>query len=161
MQGVVVAKMPIQHQVGHREDGGDQVEQGAQHGGDPHQLWGERGSRLGGVLAALRTSRTTRGVYPFGWLGSRFGLASSLFRVAADDLLDAHGKRPPFLDAHQGESEEGQPWYRLTVQASEEAIEAMGVLAGFCHDDFITRDEVDISRAVEMLTKEHPKQHRP
>jgi hypothetical protein len=37
----------------------------------------------------------------------------------------------------------------------------MGVLAGFRDDDFIASDEVDISRAVHMLTKEHPKQHRP
>jgi hypothetical protein len=37
----------------------------------------------------------------------------------------------------------------------------MGVLAGFRDDDFIARDAVDISRAVHMLTKEHPKQHRP
>jgi hypothetical protein len=98
---------------------------------------------------------------PFGRLGSRFGLASGLFRIAADDLLDAHRKRPPFLDAHQGEREEGKPWYWLAVQAGEEPIEAMGVLAGFRDDDFIARDEVDISRAVHMLTKEYPKQHRP
>jgi len=90
----------------------------------------------------------TRGLCPFGRLGSRFGLASCLFRVAADDLLDTHWKRPPFLDAHQGESEEGKPWYRLAIQAGEEPIEAMGVLAGFCHDDFIARDEVDIRWAV-------------
>src|SRR5262244_3110748 len=37
----------------------------------------------------------------------------------------------------------------------------MGVLAGFRDDDFIASDEVDISGAVHMLTKEHPKQHRP
>ena len=94
-------------------------------------------------------------------LGGRFGLAGGLLRVAAHHLLDAHRKRPPFLDAHQGEGEEGQPWHRLAVQAGEEPIEAMGVLAGFGDDDFIASDEVDISRAVHMLTKEHPKQHRP
>src|SRR5262252_4982855 len=37
----------------------------------------------------------------------------------------------------------------------------MGMRAGFRDDDFIARDEVDISRAVHMLTKEYPKQHRP
>ena len=98
---------------------------------------------------------------PFGRLGSRFGLASGLFRIAADDLLDAHRKRPPFLDAHQGEREEGQPWHRLAIQAGEEPIEAMGVLTSFRDDDFITRHAVDIRRAVQMVTKEHPKQHRP
>jgi hypothetical protein len=98
---------------------------------------------------------------PFGRLGSRFGLARGLFRVAADDLLDTPRKRPPLLDAHQGESEEGQPGHRLAVQAGEEPIEAMGVLAGFRDDDFIASDEGDISWAVPMLTKAHPKQHRP
>ena len=37
----------------------------------------------------------------------------------------------------------------------------MGVLAGFRDDDFIACDEVDISRTVQVLTKEHPKHHRP
>src|SRR5215831_12215395 len=37
----------------------------------------------------------------------------------------------------------------------------MGVLAGFRDDDVIASDEVDIRGAVHMLTKEHPKQHRP
>ena len=37
----------------------------------------------------------------------------------------------------------------------------MGVLAGFRDDNFIASDEVDISRTVQVLTKEHPKQHRP
>ena len=161
MQGVVVAKVPIQHQVGHREDGSDQLEQGGQHAGDPHQFWRERRGRFGGVLAALRTSRTTCGLCPCGLLGGRFGLAGGFLRVAADHLLHAHRKRPPFLDAHQGEREEGQPWHRLAIQAGEEPIEAMGVLAGFRDDDFITRNAVDIRRAVQMVTKEHPKQHRP
>ena len=35
------------------------------------------------------------------------------------------------------------------------------MLTGFRDDDFITRNAVDIRRAVQMVTKEHPKQHRP
>ena len=115
MQGVVVAKVAIQHQVGHREDSSDQVEQGRQHRCDPHQLWTQRGGGLGGVLAALRSSWPPRSL-------GRFGLAGSFFRVAADNLLDAHGKRPPFLDTHEGQGEEGQPWHRLAVQTGEETI---------------------------------------
>ena len=160
-QGVVVAEVAIQHEVGHREDGGAQVEQGRQHGLDAHQFRGECGPCFRGVLAALRTSRTTWGLDPVGQLGRRFSLARSLFRVAADDLLDAHRKRPPLLDAHQGEREEGQPWHRLAVQAGEEPIEALGVLAGFRDDDVITSNAVDIRRAEQMVPKEHPKQHRP
>jgi hypothetical protein len=161
MQGVVVAKVSIQHQGGHREYGGNQLEQGSQHGCDPHKFRGERGGRFGGVLAAFWPPWTALCRGEFLLLSVRFGLASSFLRVAADDLLDAHRKCPPFLDAHQGESEEGKPWHRLAVQAGEESIEAMGVLAGFRDDDFIARNEVAISRAVYMLTKEHPKQHRP
>ena len=36
MQGVVVAKVPVQHQVGQRDHAGDQVQQGVEHAGDPH-----------------------------------------------------------------------------------------------------------------------------
>ena len=116
---------------------------------------------LWGFLTALWPPWTALGSGEFLLLSGRFGLASSFFCVATDDLLDAYWKRPPFLDAHQGEREEGKPGDRLTVQAGEEPIEAMGVLAGFRDDDFIASDAVDISRAVHMLTKEHPKQHRP
>jgi hypothetical protein len=38
IQGVVVAKVAIQHQVGHCEDCGNQLEQGSQHGGDSHKF---------------------------------------------------------------------------------------------------------------------------
>src|SRR5262249_17989166 len=114
-QGVVVAKGPIEPQGSHREDGGNELEQGGQHGGEPHQVRGERGGRFGGGLTALRTPRTTRGMYSFGRLGSRFGLARGLFRVTADHRLDTHWKRPPFLHAHQGEREKGKPWHRLAV----------------------------------------------
>jgi hypothetical protein len=157
MQGVVVAKVAIQHQVGHREYGGHQLEQGSQHGCDPHMFRGEGGGCFVGVLAALWPPGTALGSGEFLLLSVCSGLARSFLCVAADDLLDAYRKRPPFLDAHEGESEEGKPWHRLTVQAGEEPIEAMGVLAGFRDDDFIARDEVDISRAVHMVTKEHPK----
>src|SRR4030095_8396296 len=161
LQGVVVAKVSIQPQVGHRKYGGTQLAQGSQHGGDLHKFWGKRGGRLGGVLAALWPPWTALGSGEFLLLSGRCGVASSFLCVAADALLAAYWKRPPFLDAYQGERAEGKPGDRLTVHAGEEPIEAMGVLAGFRDDDFIARDEVDISRAVHMLTKEHPKQHRP
>ncbi len=161
MQGVVVAKVPRQSQGGHREYGGAQLEQGAQHGGEPHQVRGERGGRLGGVCAALRPSRTTRGLGPFGRLRSRFGLASGLVRVAADALLEAHRTRPPLLDTHQGEREEGKPWHRRAVQAGEEPIEALGVLARFRDADGIASAAGAIRRAGPMGTKAHPQQPRP
>ena len=154
MQSVVVAKVSIQHQVSHREDGGNQLEQGSQHSGDPHKFRREGGGGFVGILAALWPPWTALYSGGFLLLSVRFGLARSFLRIAADDLLDAHRKRPPFLDAHQGESEEGQPRHRLAVQAGEEPSEAMGVFAGFRDDDFIACDEIDIRRAMHMLTKD-------
>ena len=116
---------------------------------------------LGGFVLPFGRPGRTLGVWRFGLLGSRFGLAGGLFRVAADHLLNAQRKRPPFLDTHQGHGEEGQPWHRLAVQARKETIKAIGVLASFRDDDFIASDEVDIIRAMYMLTKEDPKQDRP
>ena len=161
IQGIVVAKVPIQYQGGHREHRGDELEQGGQHGCDPYELRGEWDGSLGMVCTALRTSRTTLGVWRLGLLGSRFGLAGVLFRVAAYHLLNTHRERPPFLDTHQGHGEEGQPWHRFAVQARKETIKAMGVLASFRDDDCIASDEVDVIRAMHMLTKEDPKQDRP
>ena len=37
----------------------------------------------------------------------------------------------------------------------------MGALAGFRDADFIASDAVDISQAVHLVMKEHPKQYRP
>jgi hypothetical protein len=48
-----------------------------------------------------------------------------------------------------------------TERSGEEPSEAMGVFAGFRDDDFIACDEIDIRRAMHMLTKDPPKQHRP
>ena len=161
MQGVVVAKVTIQHQGGHREHRGDALEQGGQHGLDPHKLRGERGGLLGMLCTPLRTSRAPLGAWRLGRLGGRFGLAGGLCCVATYHLLDAHRKRPPFLHTHQGDGEQGEPWHRLAVQARQETIEAMGALASFRDDDFIASDQGDVIRAVHMVTKEHPKQHRP
>ena len=75
---------------------------------------------------------------PFGRPGRRFATAGFCFLASALALLAAFsaslrttcsmriGNDAPLLDAHQGESEESQPWHRLAVQAREETIEAMG-----------------------------------
>src|SRR4029434_6836841 len=152
LQGGVVAKVSIQHQVGHRKYGGNQLEQGSQHGGDPHQFWGERGGRFVGVLAALWPPWTALGSGEFLLLSGRFGLASSFLCVAADDLFDAYWKRPPFLDAHQGESEEGKPGDGLTEQAAQDLIRARGVLARFREADFIATHDTEHSAAVTCVT---------
>src|SRR5438309_10671818 len=51
---------------------GDQVEQGVQHGFDPHELWGERHGSLGFVWAALRPPRAPLFTRGFWFLGCRF-----------------------------------------------------------------------------------------
>jgi hypothetical protein len=79
-------------------------------------------------------------------LGGRFGLAGGLLRVAAHHLLDAHRKRAPGLDTHERQGEEGQPWDGLAVQARTETIQAMRALASLGDDDFIARDEGDVTR---------------
>jgi hypothetical protein len=94
-------------------------------------------------------------------LGVRFGLAGRFFCVAAHDLLDADRERAPLLGADQGQHEEGQPWHRLAIQTGKEPIQAMGVFACFGGHNFIARQQVDVIRTVDMLTKEHPKQHGP
>src|SRR4029450_3743783 len=87
--------------------------------------------------------------------------ASSLLGVAAHHLFDAHRKRPPLLDTDHRPGEKGQPWHGLAVQARKEMIETMRTRAGFGHDDFIASSQVDIIRAIHMLTEEHPKQDCP
>ena len=78
---------------------------------------------------------------PFGRPGRRFATAGFCFLASALALLAAFSAslrttcsmrigNDRRLDAHQGESEESKPWHRLAVQAREEPIEAMGVLAG-------------------------------
>ena len=114
-----------------------------------------------GVRATFRTPQATLGGRRFGLLGCRFDLAGGLLCVAAHHLFDAHWKRTPFLDTDQRQGEKGQPWHGLAVQARKETIQAMRTLAGFGHDDFIASGQIDIIRAVDMLTEEHPKQDRP
>ena len=110
---------------------------------------------------------------PFGRPGRRLAAESFCFLAAALALRAAFsaslrmtcsmriGNDRRFWTLTRESVKKASPGDRLTVQAGEEPIEAMGVLADFRDDDFIASDEVDISRAVHMLTKEHPKQHRP
>jgi len=101
MQGVVVAKVAIEDQVGQWDNSRYQLEQGVNHGFDPHQLRGERDRRLGFVRAALRTPATALFDRRWGLLGVCFGLAGGLLPGATYDLLDAQGKRASGLDTHE------------------------------------------------------------
>src|SRR5262245_2623442 len=57
LQGVVVAKVPIQHEVGQGDHTSDQVQQGVEPAGNTHQLRRESPVGLGCVLAPLGTPR--------------------------------------------------------------------------------------------------------
>lgn len=160
-QGVLVPKMPIQHQGGHGDYPDDQVQQGIEPTGDALEFRCERADGFGGVLAALRPARPSRGTRRFGLLGRGFGFASGFLRIAAHYLLDAHGKGAPLLRADQGQREEGQPRYWLAIETGKESIQAIGVFARFGRHDFVPHQQVDLRGPIEMVSKEHPKQRRP
>jgi hypothetical protein len=65
------------------------------------------------------------------------------------------------LDTHQRQNKKGQAGYGFTVQAGKETIQAVSVFTRFGHHDFIARQQIDILRAMQMLTKEHPEQAGP
>src|SRR2546427_11321936 len=47
------------------------------------------------------------------------------------------------------------------MTTGKEPIQAIGELPGFGSHDFIAHQQVDLISTVDMLTKEHPKQHGP
>ena len=119
MEGVVIAKVAIQHQGGQRTYLHDQAQQGINHGFDPHQFWGERDVCLGCVRATGRTPWTTFGAWPERFFRVGFGLAGGLLRVAAHDLLHADWARVPLRDTDQGQREKGQPRHRLAIRLAK------------------------------------------
>ena len=161
LQGVVVAEVPVEHHIGQRDHPGDQLEQGVEPAGNPPSLRRAGPVGFGLVLAALGPPRPTLGARGLRLLGGRCGLAGGLLRVAAHHRLDAQRKRAPGLDTHERQSEERSPWDGLTVQARKEAIQTMGARAGFGDDDVIARDEVDVTRTVQIVPEEDPKQEAP
>jgi hypothetical protein len=101
LQGVVVPKVPGQHQLGQRDISGDKAQPGVEHPGDAPSLRRERHVGLGFVLTAFGTSRATRGGGRFLRLRLRFGLAGNVLGVATDALLDAERERAALLRADQ------------------------------------------------------------
>ncbi len=161
LQGVVVAEVPVEHQVGQRDDPSDQMQQGVEPAGNTPSLRRQGPVGFGLVLAALWPPRPTLGARCLDLRGGRFRLPGGLLRVAAYHLLDPQRERAPGLDTHERQGEEGQPGDGLAVQARKEPIQAMRVLAGFGDDDVIARDEVDVTRTVHLVPEEDPKQKAP
>ena len=77
LQGVVVAKVPIQHQVGQGDHPGDQVQQGVEPAGNTYQLRRESPVGFGFVLAALGTPRLTLGPRALGFLAAALALLAA------------------------------------------------------------------------------------
>ena len=118
-------------------------------------------SGFGFARAALWAARL-----PFaGGVGRRLrdplGACHRFFSLGAHDLRDLDGERPALLGADQRQREEGQPRHGFTIQAGEEAVQAIGVLACFGHDRFVTAQEIDVSALKEVRPKEEPEQTGP
>src|SRR5262249_40449032 len=111
--------------------------------------------------AALGPPGPALGARGLDLLGGCFRLTGGLLRVAAYHRLDAQRKRAPGLDTHERQGEEGPTRGGRAVQARKEPIQAMRVLAGCGDDDVIARDEVDVTRTVQMVPEEDPKQEAP
>jgi hypothetical protein len=94
-------------------------------------------------------------------LGRCVGLAGSCLGIAAHDLLDADRKGTPCLDTQAREGKEGEAGDGLPIQTGEETIQSVRVFARFGHHHFVASEQVDLLWTVDMLTKEHPKQHSP
>jgi len=107
LQGIVVAEVPVEHQVGQRDQPCDQLQQGVEHGGDAGQLWCASHVGFGFVPAALWTPRPSRWGGGFLLLGGCFGLAGSFLGFTTHDLLDAYREGAPRLDTHEREGKEG------------------------------------------------------
>src|SRR4029453_1319617 len=107
LQGVVVAEVPVEHQVGQRDNPGDPFQQGVEHACDARQLWCESHVGFGVVSAALWTPGAPRWARRFLPLGRCFGLAGCFLGVAAHDLLDTYREGTPDLDTHEREGKEG------------------------------------------------------
>jgi hypothetical protein len=108
---------------------------------------GRPGLRFGGRVA----SRFSGG----------FGPRRRLFLRSAHHLLDLDGKRPTVFGADQRQGEEREARHTLAIQAGKEAVQSMGVLAGFGHDRFITAEQIDIVSLEKVGPKEEPEQRGP
>ena len=96
-----------------------------------------------------------------GHRGDPLGACGGFFLCGTHDLLDLDGERPSLLGADQRQREEGQPRHRFAIQAGKEAIQPMGVLAGFGHHRFVTAQEIGIRVPEEVRPEKEPEQIGP
>src|SRR5439155_10729166 len=85
--------------------------------------------------------------------GAGLGARGGFFFRGPYHLLDLDGKRAALHRADQREREERQAWHRFAIQRGKEAVQAMGLLAGFGYDRFITAEQIDISSLKDTVGK--------
>jgi len=149
--GILVAEMPIQHQIGQGEVRADASQERLDHRTDAgvFRIQGRIG--LGLRAAALRAS----------WFplqrGHRRGQRWGRF---AHHLLNLHGECRPFRATDQGQREQRDPRHRFANDTGEEAIHAIRLRARFGHHTFITDQQMPIPWR-ELRADEDPKECRP
>jgi hypothetical protein len=136
-------KVPIQDQIGQREERANADQQRANQRLDTRQFGRQVDRRFGCGGAAFRSTGLAFGGR-FARSCGGFGLHRRFFRDTPHDLLDRNRKGATLFGADQREGEERQPGNRFAIQRGKEAIQARGVLAGFGDDGFITAEEIDI-----------------
>ena len=65
------------------------------------------------------------------------------------------------LRADECQTEEGQAGNHVAVHPGKETIQPVGMVARFADHHLIAGQNVDIVWPMQMLTEEHPEQHRP
>ena len=133
LEGVVVAKVPIQHQISQGKEAAHQTQQCLYHALDAGQLLGQCHLSLVLVLAAFGAS----------WLTLRFsglalgsllpGLSGSFLGLALDHLLHTYGIRATLLGTNKRQGEEGQTGHRFAVQTREEPVQTVSAPARLGH----------------------------
>ncbi len=150
--GILIAKMSIQHQVRHGEVRADAGQETCDHGTDAGVLSIQRCISLGLGTARFRASR-----FPLGgsreWGGCRDWLPHH--------LLHLHRECVPLGATDQGEREQRDPWHRLPKNARKEAVHAEGLRACFGHHTFIPDQQHIIARGERLGTYEDPEDCRP
>ena len=132
--GIVVAKMPIEHQIGQPERCPDAGQQALDHRTDARVFGIQRRISLGLGAAAFGTPRFPRRH------GQGRGRRAGWF---VQHLLHLHRERLPFATTDQGQREERDPRHGLAKDTRKEAIHAVGLRPGFRHHPCIA-DEQDV-----------------
>ena len=153
LEGVVVAKVPIQHQISQGKEAAHQTQQCLYHALDASQLLGQCHLSLVLVLAAFGAS----------WLTLRFsglalgsllpGLSGSFLGLALDHLLHTYGIRATLLGTNKRQGEEGQTGHRFAVQTREEPVQTVSAPSRLGHHTFVPGHHIDVF-GVEQLGSE-------